>query len=266
MLKIQPVFLLIFAAVLPEACKMTSATGARPSPISAAYYHKPWKGYTTFYIYPDALQGVSLTALNQARICAAVSNQMIAKGLTRGDATADLVVNIVSVDSSMAGQHQGRPLNEWFRVFHGVGMNVSVTSLDSLKGTLIPDSMLGEDSLRRKAAGGGGGAADGGARGADGGGTRNGLVDSVLGGSGDSAAGAKAAGKGAEMVVAPKGPATPRHVYGALIIEVIDKKRRTLIWEGVADRAVDVPMKDPDRRIGTIVNRMMAGFSPDPGY
>jgi hypothetical protein len=109
MLKKQPVFLLIFAAVLPGACKMTSATGSRQSSISAAYYHKPWKGYTTFYIHPDALKSVSLTPLNQARICAAVSNQMIAKGLTRGDATADLVVNIVSVDSSMDGQHKGRP-------------------------------------------------------------------------------------------------------------------------------------------------------------
>lgn len=266
MLKKQPVFLLIFAAAaFSGACKMTSATGSRQSSISGAYYHKPWKGYTTFYIHPDALKSVSLTPLNQARICAAVANQMIAKGLTRGDATADLVVNIVSVDSSMDGQRKGRPSNEWFRVFHGVGMNVSITSLDSLKGTLIPDSLLGEDHPRRGAADSG----RGGRGAADGGGAHKILTDSVLGtakvtGGGDSAK--PAAGKSADTTVVPKGPPTPRYVYGALIIEVIDKKRRMLIWEGVADRPVDVPMKDPDRRIGTIITRMMTGFSPDPGY
>jgi hypothetical protein len=179
-------------------------------------------------------------------------------------------------------------------------MNVSITSLDSLKGTLIPDSLLGEDSPRRSAADSGKGR-----RGAvNGGGMHKGLTDSSLGAAkatrgGDSAkpaagradtAGAArevpagrtadtkpaekaavagagtVAGKSVDTAVVPKGPPTPRYVYGALIIEVIDKKRRMLIWEGVADRPVDVPMKDPDRRIGTIITRMMTGFSPDPGY
>lgn len=261
MLRAQPAGLLLcFAAVLAGSgsCKMTSAVGARSSAISSAYYHKPWKGYTTFYIHPDAPKGISLTALNQARICAAVTAQMIRVGLTRGDATADLVVNIVSVDSSKEGQHKGRPVNDWFRMFHGEGMGAAASSDDLLNGTLIPDSLLGADSAKTSMPKG---TADsnrpaGKPRTPNPGDTAKAPAvqrPPDTGQSGNPAASRTAAG-----------PQPPRYVYGALIVEVIDQKRRTLLWEGVGNQAVDVPMKDPDRRIGGIITRMMAGFSPNP--
>lgn len=238
--------LLCAAALLSGSCKMTSGAGSWVSTVSSAYYHKPWKGYTTFYIHPDAAKTVSLTALNGPRICAAVSGQMIHKGLTRGDATADLVVNIVSVDSSKDGQGKGRPRNEWFRLFHGAGMNVVNQLPDSLTGSLIPDSLPGKsegDSARAKP-------------------VPAGTTRPAAGKTPADIPSGKTRDTGA--TVSPQGPPTPHYAYGSLIIEVIDQKRQTLIWEGVADRAVDVPMKDPDRRIRAVIAHIMDRFSPYP--
>ena len=239
--------LLLGAALLTfGSCKTPSGLTGH-SAYSSTYYQTPWKAYATFYINPASETGPSLTALNQKRMVGAVRAGMIAKGLTRGDATADLVVNIVSVDTSRAGQLAGRPNNEWFRLFHGGGLSMSATSFDSIRGSLLPDS--GWSRPKGAAA----------------------KADSVRAGStstkADTSMTASAGTDSSKVATQAKGalpnPATQAnpYVYGALIIEVIDTKQRILLWEGVANRPLDVPMKDPDKRIPAAIGRLLQKFS-----
>jgi hypothetical protein len=158
-----------------QACQSPPTYSA--SVLSTRFFHPLTKTYTTFFINPVSDTGTSLTDFNRKRIAGTVRALLVKKGLTPGDATADLLVNIVSVDTCKVGRLAGRPLNDWYRRFHG-------------------------------------------------------LVD------------------------------TPAFVYGALVIDIIDKDKKELIWEGVVNRPLDVPMKDPDRHIDPWVTRLLADFTP----
>jgi hypothetical protein len=52
------------------------------------------------------------------------------------------------------------------------------------------------------------------------------------------------------------------YINGSLIIEVIDAKSQKLIWEGIGNKQVDGPLKNPDVQIPAAVAKIMAGFPP----
>ena len=212
-----------------------SAVNRPPSAVSgpgftARYHHAPTRVYKSFSINPVSDTGASLTAFNRQWIVLEARTQMVAKGLTPGDATADLLVNIVSVDSTHAGQAAGRPLNDWYRLFHGGTIRPDNTE-GEIVGTLLPDSLLrsldsGWVSPRERTV-------------------------------------PKAAAK--DTAAPPPVQKGPGLAYGALVIDVIDRDKRLLLWEGIANRGVDVPARDAEKRVQAIVRRLLEGYHPAIG-
>jgi hypothetical protein len=49
---------------------------------------------------------------------------------------------------------------------------------------------------------------------------------------------------------------------GSLLIDIADAKTNKLIWEGVGNKQMDEPLKDPGKEIPAIVASVMAGFPP----
>lgn len=49
---------------------------------------------------------------------------------------------------------------------------------------------------------------------------------------------------------------------GSLIIEVVDAKTKNLLWEGIGNKEIDGPVKDPDTVIPAAVTKIMASFPP----
>src|SRR5437762_2901803 len=49
---------------------------------------------------------------------------------------------------------------------------------------------------------------------------------------------------------------------GSLIIDVVDVGTKKIIWEGVGNKEIDGPIKDPEKRIPEAVASIMAGFPP----
>jgi hypothetical protein len=49
---------------------------------------------------------------------------------------------------------------------------------------------------------------------------------------------------------------------GSLIVEVIDAKTGKLIWEGVGNKEIDTPSKNPDKTIPEAVTKIMRNFPP----
>ena len=49
---------------------------------------------------------------------------------------------------------------------------------------------------------------------------------------------------------------------GSLLIDIADAKTNKLVWEGIGDKQIDKPLKDPDKEIPAMVNSIMAGFPP----
>jgi hypothetical protein len=49
---------------------------------------------------------------------------------------------------------------------------------------------------------------------------------------------------------------------GSLIIDVVDAKTQKLIWEGVGNKEIDKPLKNPDTEIPAIVTSIMVSFPP----
>lgn len=49
---------------------------------------------------------------------------------------------------------------------------------------------------------------------------------------------------------------------GSLIIDVIDSKTKTLVWEGIGNKEVDKPLSDPDTQVPAIISQIMASFPP----
>lgn len=224
------------------ACR-TPRTATYGPEFASRYHHAPTRVYQTFSINPVSDTGSSLTAFNRAWIVSETRAQMVKKGLTPGDATADLLVNIVSVDSSRAGQMAGRPLNHWYRLFHGGSIGPAGDGPGEIVGTLLPDSLL-----------------------------RTLDSDWAAPPKVDTARGKKTAGAVKPDSAAadtapppPKGPPPPQLTYGALVIDVIDRDKRLLLWEGVANRPVDVPARDAEKRTQAVVNRLLEGYHPEAG-
>ena len=49
---------------------------------------------------------------------------------------------------------------------------------------------------------------------------------------------------------------------GSLIIDIIDAKTQKLIWEGVGNKEIDSPAKDPEKAINEAVATIMSNFPP----
>ena len=49
---------------------------------------------------------------------------------------------------------------------------------------------------------------------------------------------------------------------GSLIIDVIDAESKKLIWQGIGNKEIDGPIKDPDKKIPEAVSMIMASFPP----
>jgi hypothetical protein len=52
---------------------------------------------------------------------------------------------------------------------------------------------------------------------------------------------------------------------GSLIIDVIDASSNKLIWQGVGNKEIDGPIKDPDTKIPQAVASIMTSFPPGTG-
>jgi len=49
---------------------------------------------------------------------------------------------------------------------------------------------------------------------------------------------------------------------GSVIIEVVDAKTKTLVWEGIGNKEIDKPIKDPDTKIPLAIQKIMESFPP----
>ncbi|MBO9573881.1 MAG: DUF4136 domain-containing protein [Chitinophagaceae bacterium] len=49
---------------------------------------------------------------------------------------------------------------------------------------------------------------------------------------------------------------------GSLMIDIIDANTKHLVWQGIGDKEIDKPLKDPDTEIATAIETIMAGFPP----
>jgi hypothetical protein len=51
-----------------------------------------------------------------------------------------------------------------------------------------------------------------------------------------------------------------KYIDGSLIIDVVDRAKRNLLWQGVGNSQIDGPIKDPDTKIPAAVTKIMASF------
>ena len=49
---------------------------------------------------------------------------------------------------------------------------------------------------------------------------------------------------------------------GTLMVDVIDAAKKQLVWQGVGNKEIDKPSKDPDAAINNAITKIMAGFPP----
>jgi Domain of unknown function (DUF4136) len=49
---------------------------------------------------------------------------------------------------------------------------------------------------------------------------------------------------------------------GSLIIDIVDSKTQKLVWEGVGNKEIDKPAKDPEKAINEAVATIMSSFPP----
>src|SRR5436190_14546096 len=49
---------------------------------------------------------------------------------------------------------------------------------------------------------------------------------------------------------------------GSLIIDVADAKTKSLVWEGIGNREIDGPIKDPDTAVPAAISSIMKSFPP----
>ena len=49
---------------------------------------------------------------------------------------------------------------------------------------------------------------------------------------------------------------------GSIIIDIVDAKTQKLIWEGVGNKEIDSPAKDPEKAINEAIASIMSDFPP----
>ncbi|MGX5820360.1 DUF4136 domain-containing protein [Chitinophaga lutea] len=51
-----------------------------------------------------------------------------------------------------------------------------------------------------------------------------------------------------------------KYIDGSLIIDVVDRAQRKLLWQGVGNSEIDGPLKDPDTQIPKAIAKIMSSF------
>lgn len=51
-----------------------------------------------------------------------------------------------------------------------------------------------------------------------------------------------------------------KYIDGSLIVDVVDRAKRTMLWQGVGNSEIDGPLKDPDTQIPKAVAKIMSSF------
>jgi hypothetical protein len=69
-------------------------------------------------------------------------------------------------------------------------------------------------------------------------------------------------GGGMGMVSSNTSFSVDKYIDGSLIVDVIDRAKRELVWQGVGNSQIDGPVKDPDTKIPEAVNKIMASLPP----
>jgi hypothetical protein len=49
---------------------------------------------------------------------------------------------------------------------------------------------------------------------------------------------------------------------GTLMVDVIDAAKKQLVWQGVGNKEIDKPNKNPDKKISEAITKIMASFPP----
>lgn len=49
---------------------------------------------------------------------------------------------------------------------------------------------------------------------------------------------------------------------GSLIVDIVDANTKNLVWQGIGNKEIDGPVKDPDTKIPQAIASIMAGFPP----
>lgn len=49
---------------------------------------------------------------------------------------------------------------------------------------------------------------------------------------------------------------------GSLIIDLVDSKSKTLVWEGIGNKEIDKPSKDPEAAIRDAIGKILANYPP----
>ncbi|MFB6454033.1 DUF4136 domain-containing protein [Chitinophaga sp. Hz27] len=67
-------------------------------------------------------------------------------------------------------------------------------------------------------------------------------------------------GGGMGMMSSTTSYSVDKYVDGSLIIDVIDRNKRELLWQGIGNSQIDGPVKDPDTKIPEAVAKIMASL------
>jgi len=49
---------------------------------------------------------------------------------------------------------------------------------------------------------------------------------------------------------------------GSLIVDIVDAKTKNLVWEGIGNKEIDKPAKDPEAAINDAITKIMAAYPP----
>ena len=49
---------------------------------------------------------------------------------------------------------------------------------------------------------------------------------------------------------------------GSIIIDIVDAAKKQLVWQGMGNKEIDKPAKDPEPVINSAVAKIMASFPP----
>ncbi|RPD39022.1 DUF4136 domain-containing protein [Chitinophaga barathri] len=67
-------------------------------------------------------------------------------------------------------------------------------------------------------------------------------------------------GGGMGMATSTTNYSVDKYIDGSVIVDVIDRNKRHLVWQGVGNSQIDSPLKDPDTQIPKAIAKIMSSF------